>query len=229
MKNDVRPIADERVTQESTGVMAKNFRAGVLLLAALLAVKAAGVLAGLPWYALLPEAAGLLCGGMTCVIWLTARGLRGATDERIAAERARCLSASWTVLHCVALLTATALLFATRDIAWLLLLTMLAMTLLQYLTMGRMTRRGLYGEGRRGGIWTRVLIITVAVLLLAPGMMWIMGTLRQQTFSPWVYAVLEAILLGACLLGGVLAQEMSRRSGRNADAQLLEAEESDEE
>lgn len=69
----------------------------------------------------------------------------------------------------------------------------------------------------------------MAVLLLAPGMMWLMGTLRQQTFSPWVYAVLEIILLGACLLGGALAQEMTRRSGRNADAQLQKAEESDEE
>lgn len=69
----------------------------------------------------------------------------------------------------------------------------------------------------------------MAVLLLAPGMMWLMGTLRGQTFSLWVYAALEVILLGACLLGGVLAQEMTRRSGRNAAAQLQEAKESDEE
>ena len=221
--------SDERLTQESHAVMAKNFRTALLLLAALLVVKAAGTLAGLPWYGLLPEAAGLMCGGMTCVIWLTVRGLWGAADERVAAERVRCLSTSWTVMHCVALLTAAALLFTTRDISWLLVLTMLAMTLLQYLTMGRMTRRGLYGDGRRGGIWPRVLAITAAVLLLAPGMMWLMGTLRGQNFSLWVYAALEVILLGSCLLGGLLAQEMTRRSGRNADAQLQEAEESDEE
>ena len=210
-------------------MMAKNFRMAMLLLAALLAVKAVCLMAGLPWYALLPEAAGLLAGGATCVAWMTLRGLWGAEDERIAGERAHCLSTSWTVTHCVALLTATALLFMTRDISWLLVLTMLAMTLLLYLTMGRMTRRGLYGDSRQGRSWPRVLMLTAAVLLLAPGMMWLMGTLRQQTFSPWVYAVLEVILLGACLLGGVLAQEMTKRSGRHADAQLQEAEGSDEE
>lgn len=229
MSEHKKPVMDERVREESARILAKNFRMAVLLLAALLAVKAAGMLAGLPWYALLPEAAGIICGGMTCVIWLTARSLWGAADERIAGERARCLSASWTVMHCTALLTATALLFVVRDFSWLFVVTMLAMMLLQYLTMGRMTRRGLYGDGRCGGIWPRMLMITAAVLVLAPGMMWLMGRLRGQNFGAWVYAVLEVILLGACLLGGVLAQEMTRRSGRNADAQLQEAEESDEE
>ena len=229
MRNDTRPAADERVMQESHAVMAKNFRTAVLLLAVLLAVKAAGMLAGLPWQGLLPEAAGLLAGGAVCVVWTALRGLWGAADERIAGERARCLSASWTVMHCTALLTATALLFVVRDFSWLFVVTMLAMLLLQYLTMGRMTRRGLYGDGRQGGIWPRVIMITAAVLLLAPGMMWLMGRLRGQTFGAWVYAVLEVILLGACLLGGVLAQEMARRSGRNADRQLQEAEGSDEE
>lgn len=219
---------DERVRQESSRITAGNFRLAMLLLAVLLIVKTACLISGLPWYTLLPEAAGLLAGGVTCLAWMTVRGLWGVVDERVAGERARCLSTSWTVMHCVALLTATALLLADHSHSMLYVLTMLGMTLLLYLTMGRMTRGGIYG-GQRRGVWMRLLPIVAAVLILAPGMMALMGMLRQQTYPVWAYVLLEGILLAACLLGGVLAQTMTKQSGRNAQEQLRKAEESDEE
>lgn len=227
-RNETVCAGDERLVQESHAVMAKNFRMAMLLLGALLLAKAAGMLAGLPWYAWAPEAAGLLSGGITCSIWLTLRGLWGASDERVDAERARCLSASSTVAHCTALLTATALLFLDGERTWLYTLTMLAMTLIQYLTMGRMTRAGLYG-GQKASIARRLIPITAAVLIAAPVMMWATGVLRHQTFPAWVYALLEGILLASCLLGGLLVGTMTKRSGENARAQLEQAEGSDEE
>lgn len=227
-RNETVCAGDERLVQESHAVMAKNFRMAMLLLGALLLAKVVGMLAGLPWYAGAPEAAGLLSGGMTCVIWLTLRGLWGASDERVDAERARCLSASATVAHCAALLTATALLFLDGERAWLYTLTMLAMMLIQYVTMGRMTRAGLYG-GQKTSVVKRLIPITAAVLIAAPVMLWAMGTLRHQTFPAWAYVLLEGILLASGLLGGLLAGTMTKRSGENARAQLEQAEGSDEE
>lgn len=228
MKEHEKPAMDERVEQETHRVMAKSFRNAMLLLTLLLLLKAAGTLAGLPWYGLLPEMAGLLAGGATCVAWMTLRGLWGVADERIAGERAQCLSTSWTAAHCSTLLTATALLLADHSHSMLYVLTMLAMTLIQYLTMGRMTRGGLYG-GQRSSVWMRLLPIMAAVMIIAPGMMALLGTLRQRTFSVWVYVALEAILLASCLLGGALAQAMTKRSERSAQERLNQAEESDEE
>ena len=229
MKNKTRPVADERVTQESHAVMAKNFHIGMLLLLLLLLVKAVAMLAGSTWHVLLPEAAGLLVGGVVCAAWMTIRRLWGRPDERIAAERAICLSTSWTVMHCVALLTATALLIIDGDSSLLYVLTMLAMTLIQYLTMGRMTRRGLYGSDAPDGVWKRLLPVLLAVLAVAPLMMWGMGLLRRQTYPGWAYAAVELILLGACLLGGLLAKRLTVRSAAQAEAQLRALEESDEE
>ena len=229
MENKTRAVADERVTQESHAIMAKNFRVGVLLLLLLLLVKAVTILAGSPWHTLLPEAAGLLVGGVVCVAWMTIRRLWGRPDERIAAERAICLSTSWTAMHCVALLTATALLIMDDDRSLLYVLTMLAMMLIQYLTMGRMTRRGLYGSNSPDGVWKRLLPVLMAVLVIAPAMLWGMGLLRRQTYPVWAYVVVELILLGACLLGGLLAKRLTLRSATQAESQLRALEESDEE
>lgn len=229
MPEHEKPMMDERVQQESAAILAKNYLMAMLLLGLLMLAKAAGLLMGLPWYALAPEAAGLLTGGMVCAAWMTARGLWGAVDERVAVERARCLSASWTAAHCAALLTATALLILDHGSAWLYALTMLAMALVQYMTLGRMTRGGLYAGSPRGRVWKRALLLTAAVLLIAPGMMWAMGMLRHQTYPAWAYAALEAILLAACLLGAVLADRMTARSGREAEKALAAAEETDEE
>ena len=219
---------DERITQESTRIMSENFRFAMLLLAVLLLLKAGCLLAGLPWYLLLPEASGLLTGGMVCIVWMTVRGLWGLADERISGERAQCLSTSWTAAHCAALLTATVLLLADDSHSMLYVLTMLAMTLLQYLTMGRMTRGGLFSRPR-SSVWRRLLPIMAAVMILSPGGLALMGKLRAQTYPVWVYVVLEGILLAACLLGGVLAQAMVKQSERNTQEQLRQAEESDEE
>lgn len=228
MTKHKKHMPDERVQQESDGILAKNFRMAMLLLTALLVVKAACLLAGLPWYVLLPEAAGLLTGGAICVAWMSLCGLWGPADERIASERAKCLSTAWTAAHCVALLASTVLLLLDRDHSMLYVLTMLAMTLIQYLTLGRMTRSGLYSD-RRGSVWMRLIPVMAAVLIIAPGLMALLGRLRQQTYTVWVYAALEGILLASCLLGGVLAQEMTKRSERRAQEQLNQAEGSDEE
>ena len=225
MKNKTRPVADERVTQESHAVMAKNFRIGMLLLLLLLLVKTVAILAGASWHVLLPEAAGLLVGGLVCVAWMTIRRLWGRPDERIAAERAICLSTSWTATHCAALLTATALLIMDDDRSLLYVLTMLAMTLIQYLTMGQMTRRGLYGGQAPDGVWKRLLPVMLAVRIIAPLMMWGMGLLRRQTYPGWAYAAVELILLGACLL----AKRLTIRSAAQVESQLRALEESDEE
>lgn len=209
--------------------MAKNFRIGMLLLLLLLLVKAAAVLAGSSWHVLLPEVCGIICGGMVCMVWLTICRLWGRPDERITGEREICLSTSWTVTHCVALLTATALLILDGDRSLLYVLTMLAMTLIQYLTMGRMTRRGLYGSHAPEGVWKRLLPVMLAVLIIAPLMLWGMGLLRRQTYPGWAYAAVELILLGACLLGGLLAKRLTARSAAQAESQLRALEESDEE
>lgn len=225
----MKKIADERVVQESHGVMAKNFRTAMLLLALLLVVKAVGVLIGLPWHALLPEACGLLCGGVVWGIWKSVRGLWGTADERIAAERQVCLSTSWTVTHCVALLVCTVMMFLDRDNSMAYMLTALAMTLIMYCTMGRMTQKGVYGAGNRGSVWQRVALIAGITLVLAPAMLWLMGKMRQQTYEWWMYILVEAIMLGSCVLGGVLAQRMAKRSAANAEEQLKAAEDADEE
>lgn len=227
MAKNKKHMLDERIQQESDGILAKNFRMAILLLAALLAVKAACLLAGLPWYVLLPEAAGLIISGAICVAWMTLRGLWGAVDERIVGERAKCQSTAWTAAHCVALLASAALLLLDRDHSMPYVLTMLAMTLIQYMTMGRMTRSGLY-SGRSGSVWMRLLPVMAAVMIIAPAMMALLGRLRQQTYSVWVYVALEGILLASCLLGGVLSQEMTKRSERRAQEQLKQAEKSNE-
>jgi len=228
MTRHEKHMIDERVQQESDGILAKNFRMAMLLLAVLLVVKAACLLAGLPWYALLPEAAGLLTGGVICMAWMSLRGLWGPADERIASERAKCLSTAWTAAHCAALLVSTALLLLDRDRSMLYVLTMLAMTLILYMTIGRMTRSGLY-SGQRGSIWMRLMPVMAAVLIIAPVMMALLSRLRQQTYSVWVYVALEGILLASCLLGGVLAQAMTKRSERRAQERLEQAEDMDEE
>ena len=225
----MKKIVDERVRQESYGMMAKNFRSAMLLLALLLAVKAVGVLIGLTWYALLPEACGLLCGTAVWCIWMCVRGLWGAADERIAGERQVCLSISWTVTHCVALLVCTVMMFVDRHNSMAYMLTVLAMTLIMYCTMGRMTQKGVLGSGIRGSVWQRVACIAGMTLVLAPVMLWLMSKMRQQTYELWMYILVEAIMLVCCVLGGVLAQTMTKRSAANAEAQLKAAEGSDEE
>ena len=225
----MKKIADERVVQESHGVMAKNFRTAMLLQALLLAVKAVGMLLGLPWYALLPEASGLLCGGLVWGVWMTARGLWGTADERIAGERQVCLSTSWTVTHCVTLLVCTVMMFVDQHNSMAYMLTALAMTLIMYCTMGRMTQKGVYGSGTRGSVWQRVACIAGFTLVMAPVMLWLMGKMRQQTYDMWMYILVEAIMLGSCVLGGVLAKSMAKRSAANAEEQLKAAEVADEE
>lgn len=229
MKKQKMQAADERVVQESHRIGAKNLRMALLLLTALLLAKAAGMLAGLPWHALLPEAAGILCGGATCAVWMTLRGLWGAVDERVEAERAVCLSISWTLVHCAALLTATGLLFVDRENSMLYALTMLAMALVQYVTMGRMTKGGLYAESRPHSVWKRLLPVTAAVLLMGPAMLAVMGLIHQETYPAWVYAAVEGILLMSCLLGGLLAKALMKRSGQHAEEQLSAAERNEDE
>lgn len=228
MKKQKMQAADERVVQESHRIGAKNLRMALLLTALLLA-KAAGMLTGLPWHALLPEAAGILCGGLTCMVWMTLRGLWGAVDERVEAERVVCLSISWTLVHCAALMTATGLLFVDRENSMLYALTMLAMALVQYVTMGRMTKGGLYAESRPHSVWKRLLPVTAAVLLMGPAMLAVMGLIHQETYPAWVYAVVEGILLMSCLLGGLLAKVLMKRSGQHAEEQLSAAERNDDE
>ncbi len=222
-------IADERVMQESHRVLAKNFRSAVWMLVLLLVVKAVGVLIDLPWYVLLPEAAGLVCGTAVWLVWMCIRGLWGAADERISSERERCMSTSWTVAHCTALLASAALMLFDRENSTVYMLTALAMTLIMYCTMSRMANKGLYVARSGQKTWPWVLRITAVTLVLCPVMMGMMGKIRQETYSLWMYILLEGIILAACLLGGVLAQSMMKRSNANAEKQLEEAEESDEE
>lgn len=222
-------LADERLVQESHHVMAKNFRSAVWLLVLLLVIKAMGMLIDLPWYVLLPEAAGLVCGTAVWLVWMCARSLWGAADERISSERERCLSTSWTVMHCTALLASVALMLFDRENSTVHMLTGLAMTLIMYCTMSRMANKGLYAARSGRKTWLRVLCITAATLLLCPVMLWTMGMIRQQTYPLWMYILLEGIMLAACLLGGVLAQFMAKQSSVNAEKQLAEAEGADEE
>lgn len=224
-----KQIVDERVKQESHRLLAKNFRGAALLLAILLAVKAVGLLLGLPWYALLPEAAGLFCGAVVWLVWMCARGLWGAADERISRERERCLSISWTVMHCAALVLSTVMMLFDRENSTVYVLTGLAMTLIMYRCMGQMTSEGLYSAQRDQKTWPRVLRVTAVTLMLCPVMMWTMGLIRQRTYPLWMYILLEGIMLAACLLGGVLAQVMAKQSCANAEKQLAEAEGTDEE
>lgn len=227
--NQKKHAPDERVMQESHRIGAKNLRMAMLLLTLLLLGKALGTLAGLPWHVLLPEAAGILGGGATFAVWMTLRGLWGAKDERVEAERAVCMNVSWTIVHCAALLTATALLLADQENSLLYALTMLAMALVQYVTMGRMTKDGLYAENRPGGVWKRLLPVTAAVLLMGPAMIAVMGLIHQETYPAWVYVAVEGILLLSCLLGGLLAKAMIKRSTRNAEEQLHAAERNEDE
>ena len=180
---------------------------------------AAGMLLGLPWHVLLPEACGLLCGGMVWGIWMSVRGLWGAADERIAGERQVCLSTSWTVMHCAALIVSTVMMLFDRENSTVYVLTGLAMTLIMYCCMGRMTSKGLYSAQKGQKTWQRVLCVTAVTLALCPVMMWTMG----------MYILLEGVMLAACLLGGVLAQFMAKQSSVNAEKQLAEAEGADEE
>ena len=92
-----------------------------------------------------------------------------------------------------------------------------------------MTQKGVYGAGNRGSVWQRVALIAGITLVLAPVMLWLMGTLRQQTYEWWMYILVEAIMLGSCMLGGVLAQTMAKRSAANAEVQMKAAEDTDEE
>lgn len=225
----MKKIVDERVQQESHRVMAKNFRSAAGLLVLLLVVKAAGMLLGLPWYVLLPEACGLLCGMGVWAVWMSVRGLWGEADERVARERETCMSVSWTVLHCTALLVCTALMFVDQDNNLFYVLTTLAMTLIMYTTMGRMTKGGLYAAPQGKKIWPRVLCVTGIALVQAPVMMWLLGVIRQETYPTWMYILVEGIMLVSCLLGGVLASTMVKRSNANAEKQLKAAEGSDEE
>lgn len=224
-----RQIVDERVKQESHRVMAKNFRVTMMLLALLLLTKTVGVVCGLPWYVLLPEACGLISGVAVWGVWMSVRGLWGQADERIASEKEVCLSTSWTVVHCVALLVCTVLLMLGKGNGTVNSLTALALTVIMFITMGRLTRGGLMGERDGSTVWKRVLPVTAGVLALTPALMWLMCTLRQVTCTLWMYVLVEVVMLISCLLGGLLATSMRKQSAANAEKQLEEAEGADEE
>ena len=225
----MKKMIDERVQQESHGVMAKNFRITMVLLAVLLAAKAVSLLLGLPWHVLLPEIAGLGCGGVTWLIWMSLRGLWGQADERVTAERAVCLSISWTVTYCVAVLVCAAVMFVDQHNNLAYGLTSLAMTLILYVNMGRMTQKGLYNANVQGSVWQRMACIMGLLLVLSPVLLWLMGQVRNQTYELWVYIAVEVIMVVSCVLGGVLAKSLTRRSSANAEEQLKAAEGSDEE
>lgn len=222
-------IVDERVVQGTRSVMAKNFRGTMLMLAGLLGLKTIGLLFGLAWHVLLPEACGIFGGAAVWAVWMSVRGLWGETDERVLSEREACLSSAWTVAHCVALLVCTNLMIMDRANQIFYVLTGLAMTLIMYATMGRMTQRGLY-TGKQGRTpWLRLLCVTCIALVTAPVLMWLMGTVRQETYPTWMYILVEAIMLVSCLLGGMLANAMIKKSNANAEKQLAESEDTDEE
>lgn len=228
MKHEARPVADERVTQETNRIGGSMFRWGVYALVAMGFVKGLCIGLGAQWLVILPEAAGLVAGGAALVIGRTAKGLWGPSDERTEAEMSACLSNAWAALFCVSVLTCVPLLFLAEPQA-LVLLTLVMMALLNLCGTVRMSGKGLMLPVRGRSVKKRLIWLTLAVLALGLMMSAVVGHVTGISFPLWAYAVVEVMLLFSCLLGGWLAIRLTKRSEEIADEAVKAAEESNEE
>lgn len=223
MKYEARPVADERVTQETTKIMAQNFWTETIALAALLAVKIVMAVRGDAWIGLLPELVTLAVGFVSLLIQWTKRGLWGAKDERTRGEAVAALYMAWR--HMVAVLCGSLFVMIVMGVEKeACYLTILVDGLVFGLQERRMVKAGIYheqGEQTTGkSVAKEIVSIGVFGLVAVP-----LGSLLKGEMAPWWVFVLSPVvfmIFGLFAVGSTWVHELV--SEQNADEAVQAAE-----
>lgn len=223
MENKEAMVVDERVSQETTRIMAQNFWTGVIVLLVLLAIKVVQAVTGGAWIAVLPESVTLVTGVVSLLVQRTRRGLWGPKDERTAAESVEVLHNAWR--HMVAVLCACILVMILMGVDKdTYQVTILFNVVVVSLQERRLVKAGVFHQ--QGGNITKKgavkMILSVGVFGVAAVAF---GSLLQGEMAPWWVFVLSPVLfmiIGAITAGVTWVQEIV--SEQNADEAVKAAE-----